>query len=75
MIGKLKSEQYRIYLRKVDPETHKRKNPGTSDSIGMPDFLIVFYTLCFVKFIENRILNGVILFQYRGINRSYRAFS
>ena len=38
MIGKLKSEQYRIYLRKVDPETHKRKNPGTSDSIGMPDF-------------------------------------
>ncbi|WP_186292688.1 hypothetical protein [Mucilaginibacter corticis] len=33
MIRKLKSGQYRIYSRKVDPETKKRKNLGTFDSI------------------------------------------
>jgi hypothetical protein len=32
MIRKLKSGQYRIYSRKVDPETKKRKNLGTFDS-------------------------------------------
>jgi hypothetical protein len=32
MIRKLKSGQYRIYSRKADPETHKRKNLGTFDS-------------------------------------------
>ncbi|MET3501847.1 MULTISPECIES: hypothetical protein [Mucilaginibacter] len=32
MIRKLKSGQYRIYSKKVDPETHKRKNLGTFDS-------------------------------------------
>jgi len=29
MIRKLKSGEYRIYSRKVDPETKKRKNLGT----------------------------------------------
>jgi hypothetical protein len=29
MIRKLKSGQYRIYSRKVDPKTAKRKNLGT----------------------------------------------
>ena len=29
MIRKLKSGDYRIYSRKVDPRTHKRKNLGT----------------------------------------------
>jgi len=32
MIRKLKSGQYRIYSRKVDPETRKRKNLGTFES-------------------------------------------
>lgn len=31
MIRKLKSGKYCIYSRKVDPETHKRKNLGTFD--------------------------------------------
>jgi hypothetical protein len=29
MIRKLKSGEYRIYSRKVDPKTKKRKNLGT----------------------------------------------
>jgi len=33
MIRKLKSGEYRIYFRKVDPETKKRKNLGTFDSM------------------------------------------
>lgn len=33
MIRKLKSGRYRIYSRKVDPKTHKRKNLGTFDSM------------------------------------------
>jgi hypothetical protein len=33
MIRKLKSGQYRIYLKKVDPGTKKRKNLGTFDSM------------------------------------------
>jgi len=33
MIRKLKSGKYRIYSRKVDPETKKRKNLGTFDSM------------------------------------------
>ena len=32
MIRKLKSGQYRIYSRKKDPETGKRRNLGTFDS-------------------------------------------
>ncbi|MBS1625174.1 MAG: hypothetical protein JSS76_18515 [Bacteroidetes bacterium] len=32
MIRKLKSGQYRIYSRKVDAKTHKRKNLGTFDT-------------------------------------------
>jgi hypothetical protein len=32
MIRKLKSGQYRIYSRKVDPRTGKRRNLGTFDS-------------------------------------------
>jgi hypothetical protein len=32
MIRKLKSGKYRIYSRKVDPKTHKRRNLGTFDS-------------------------------------------
>ncbi len=32
MIRKLRSGQYRLYSRKVDPRTHKRKNLGTFDS-------------------------------------------
>jgi len=32
MIRKLKSGHYRIYSRKVDPETRKRKNLGTFES-------------------------------------------
>jgi hypothetical protein len=32
MIRKLKSGQYRLYSRKVDPRTGKRKNLGTFDS-------------------------------------------
>ena len=33
MIRKLKSGQYRIYSRKKDPKTSKRRNLGTFDSI------------------------------------------
>jgi len=33
MIRKLKSGQYRIYSRKKDPETNKRRNLGTFDSM------------------------------------------
>jgi len=33
MIRKLKSGQYRIYSRKVDPDTKKRKNLGTFESL------------------------------------------
>jgi hypothetical protein len=33
MIRKLKSGKYRIYSKKIDPETHKRRNLGTFDSI------------------------------------------
>jgi len=33
MIRKLKSGQYRIYSRKKDEKTNKRKNLGTFDSI------------------------------------------
>lgn len=29
MIRKLASGEYRIYSRKIDPKTHKRKNLGT----------------------------------------------
>jgi len=29
MIRKMKSGQYRLYSRKVDPRTHKRRNLGT----------------------------------------------
>ncbi|MGN6454143.1 MAG: hypothetical protein ACTHL7_13900 [Steroidobacteraceae bacterium] len=32
MIRKLKSGQYRLYSRKLDPRTHKRRNLGTFDS-------------------------------------------
>jgi hypothetical protein len=32
MIRKLKSGKYRLYSRKVDPKTHKRRNLGTFDS-------------------------------------------
>lgn len=32
MIRKLKSGQYRIYSRKVDPKTKKRRNLGTFHS-------------------------------------------
>jgi hypothetical protein len=32
MIRKLKSGQYRLYSRKVDPRTHQRRNLGTFDS-------------------------------------------
>ncbi len=33
MIRKLKSGQYRIYSKKVEPDTKKRKNLGTFDSL------------------------------------------
>lgn len=33
MIRKLKSGQYRIYSRKIDPKTNKRKNLGTFASL------------------------------------------
>jgi hypothetical protein len=33
MIRKLKSGKYRLYSRKVDPKTHKRKNLGTFNSL------------------------------------------
>lgn len=32
MIRKLKSGQYRLYSRKLDPKTNKRRNLGTFDS-------------------------------------------
>jgi len=32
MIRKLKSGQYRLYSRKTDPRTGKRRNLGTFDS-------------------------------------------
>jgi hypothetical protein len=32
MIRKLKSGEYRLYSRKVDPKTHKRRNLGTFKS-------------------------------------------
>jgi hypothetical protein len=32
MIRKLKSGQYRLYSRKADPKTGKRRNLGTFDS-------------------------------------------
>jgi hypothetical protein len=33
MIRKLKSGQYRIYSRKIDPKTNKRRNLGTFESL------------------------------------------
>jgi hypothetical protein len=33
MIRKLKSGEYRIYSRKIDAKTHKRKNLGTFSSL------------------------------------------
>jgi hypothetical protein len=33
MIRKLKSGKYRLYSRKVDPKTGKRKNLGTFDTL------------------------------------------
>ena len=33
MIRKLKSGQFRIYSRKKDPKTNKRRNLGTFDSL------------------------------------------
>ncbi len=33
MIRKLRSGQYRIYSRKKDPKTNKRRNLGTFDSL------------------------------------------
>ena len=32
MIRKLKRGKYRLYSRKTDPRTHKRRNLGTFDS-------------------------------------------
>ncbi len=32
MIRKLKSGEYRLYSRKTDPDTHKRRNLGTFDT-------------------------------------------
>ncbi|HEY2963978.1 MAG TPA: hypothetical protein VGJ37_16280 [Pyrinomonadaceae bacterium] len=32
MIRKLKSGKYRLYSRKVDPKTRKRRNLGTFDT-------------------------------------------
>jgi hypothetical protein len=33
MIRKLKSGQYRLYSRKKDPKTNKRRNLGTFDTL------------------------------------------
>ncbi len=33
MIRKLKSGEYRLYSRKIDPKTKKRRNLGTFSSI------------------------------------------
>ncbi len=32
MIRKLSSGHYRLYSRKLDPQTHKRRNLGTFDT-------------------------------------------
>ena len=32
MIRKLKSGEYRLYSRKIDPNTHKRRTHGTFDT-------------------------------------------
>ncbi|MNK06301.1 hypothetical protein D3C87_241950 [compost metagenome] len=34
MIRKLKSGKYRIYSRKINPKTRRRKNLGTFDSLA-----------------------------------------
>lgn len=34
MIRKLKSGEYRLYSRKKNPKTHKRKNLGTFSSLA-----------------------------------------
>jgi hypothetical protein len=34
MIRKLKSGQYRIYSRKLNPKTHHRRNLGTFDTLA-----------------------------------------
>lgn len=34
MIRKLKSGEYRLYSRKVDPKTKKRKNLGTFSTLA-----------------------------------------
>lgn len=34
MIRKLKSGDYRLYSRKLDPRTHKRRNLGTFHSLS-----------------------------------------
>jgi hypothetical protein len=34
MIRKLKSGEYRLYSRKLNPRTGKRRNLGTFDSLG-----------------------------------------
>jgi len=34
MIRKLSSGQYRLYSRKKDPKTHKRRNLGTFGSLA-----------------------------------------
>ncbi|MEX6688292.1 hypothetical protein QTN47_12335 [Danxiaibacter flavus] len=33
MIRKLKSGKYRLYSRKIDPRTNKRRNLGTFDTL------------------------------------------
>ena len=34
MIRKLSSGKYRLYSRKLDPKTHKRRNLGTFSSLA-----------------------------------------
>jgi hypothetical protein len=34
MIRKLKTGEYRLYSRKTDPKTHRRRNLGTFDSLA-----------------------------------------
>lgn len=34
MIRKLSSGEYRLYSRKIDPSTHKRKNLGTFKTLA-----------------------------------------
>jgi hypothetical protein len=36
MIRKLKSGKYRLYSRKKNPKTNKRRNLGTFDSLEAP---------------------------------------